>query len=155
MKPANLLLGEDGRLRVGDFGIATAAGLDSLTLTGTVGPELPNDDSNYREAVDFTANFAATQQLTFLLDAVFATPDGGYDVVDWKTGNLPRSRAERDAVAVQLAAYRLAWSALADVPLDKVRAAFYYVRHDRTVRLADLLDTGGLAELIARVPAAG
>jgi eukaryotic-like serine/threonine-protein kinase len=36
VKPANLLLGEDGRLRVGDFGIATAAGLDSLTLTGTV-----------------------------------------------------------------------------------------------------------------------
>lgn len=36
VKPANLLLGDDGRLRVGDFGIATAAGLDSLTLTGTV-----------------------------------------------------------------------------------------------------------------------
>ena len=36
VKPANLLLGEDGRLRVGDFGIATAAGLDPLTLTGTV-----------------------------------------------------------------------------------------------------------------------
>ena len=60
--------------------------------------------------------------------------------------------AQSDAVAVQLAAYRLAWSALADVPLDKVRAAFYYVRHDRTVRPADLLDEDGLKALIARIP---
>ena len=63
-----------------------------------------------------------------------------------------RFKAESDAVAVQLAAYRLAWSALADVPLDKVRAAFYYVRHDRTVRPADLLDEDGLKALIARIP---
>ena len=35
VKPANLLLDEP-RVHVGDFGIATAAGLDSLTLTGTV-----------------------------------------------------------------------------------------------------------------------
>jgi serine/threonine-protein kinase len=36
VKPANLLLDEHGQIRVGDFGIATAAGLDSLTLTGTM-----------------------------------------------------------------------------------------------------------------------
>ncbi len=75
-------------------------------------------------------------------------------MVDWKTGQLPRTRPERDAVAVQLAAYRLAWSFLADVPLDKVHAAFYYVRHDRTVRPADLLDAAGLRALIANVPVA-
>jgi DNA helicase-2/ATP-dependent DNA helicase PcrA len=57
-------------------------------------------------------------------------------------------------VAVQLAAYRLAWAALADVPLHKVRAAFYYVRQDRTVRPADLLDADGLRDLINRVPEA-
>ena len=89
------------------------------------------------------------------IDAIFADPDGGYDVVDWKTGRPPRGRAEQDAVAVQLAAYRLAWSALAGVPLDKVRAAFYYVRHDRTVRPADLLDADGLKDLINSVPEAG
>jgi len=92
------------------------------------------------------------RQVRGRIDAVFADPDGGYDVVDWKTGQLPRTKAERDAVAVQLAAYRLAWAALADVPLHKVRAAFYYVRHDRTVRPADLLDAAGLEELISRVP---
>jgi DNA helicase-2/ATP-dependent DNA helicase PcrA len=94
------------------------------------------------------------RQIRGRIDAVFADPDGGYDVVDWKTGQLPRTRQENDAVAVQLAAYRLAWSALADVPLERVRAAFYYVRHDRTVRPADLLDADGLRELIARVPVA-
>jgi eukaryotic-like serine/threonine-protein kinase len=36
VKPANLLLDSRGDLRVADFGIASAAGLDSLTLTGTV-----------------------------------------------------------------------------------------------------------------------
>ena len=57
-----------------------------------------------------------------------------------------------DAVAVQLAAYRLAWATLASVPLDRVRAAFYYVRYDLTVRPADLLDEAGLKALIDRVP---
>ena len=36
VKPANLLLNDRGEVRVADFGIATAAGMDSLTLTGTV-----------------------------------------------------------------------------------------------------------------------
>jgi serine/threonine-protein kinase len=36
VKPANLLLNERDELTVADFGIASAAGMDSLTLTGTV-----------------------------------------------------------------------------------------------------------------------
>jgi serine/threonine protein kinase len=36
VKPGNLLLDLDGDVRVADFGIASAAGLHSLTLTGTV-----------------------------------------------------------------------------------------------------------------------
>ena len=88
------------------------------------------------------------------IDAVFAdAPGGGYDVVDWKTGRPPGSEAERLAVSVQLAAYRLAWAALAGVPVGQVRAAFYYVAHDQTVRPADLLDEAGLAALIEQIPA--
>jgi eukaryotic-like serine/threonine-protein kinase len=36
VKPGNLLLAGDGTVRVADFGVASAAGLDSLTMTGTV-----------------------------------------------------------------------------------------------------------------------
>jgi DNA helicase-2/ATP-dependent DNA helicase PcrA len=87
------------------------------------------------------------------IDAVFAEPaSGGYDVVDWKTGEPPSSAEDLRAAAVQLAAYRVAWATLAGVPLDQVRAAFYYVRHDQTLRPADLLDEAGLAALIEEVP---
>ena len=36
LKPGNLLLDERGRVKVADFGIASAAGLDSFTQTGTI-----------------------------------------------------------------------------------------------------------------------
>jgi DNA helicase II / ATP-dependent DNA helicase PcrA len=88
------------------------------------------------------------------MDAVFADPDGGWTVVDWKTGTLPED--ERiPALAVQLAAYRLAWAALAGCEPERVRAAFHYVRQDVTLRPADLLDADGLRALLASVPLAG
>jgi DNA helicase II / ATP-dependent DNA helicase PcrA len=89
------------------------------------------------------------------IDAVFAdSPDGGFDVVDWKTGRRPRTPEEEQAVAVQLAAYRLAWAALAGVPVADVRAAFYYVADEVTVRPADLLDEAALAAMIESIPLA-
>ena len=36
VKPGNLMLDREGNVHVADFGIASAAGMDSLTLTGTV-----------------------------------------------------------------------------------------------------------------------
>ncbi|MFE3458860.1 ATP-dependent helicase [Nocardiopsis aegyptia] len=90
------------------------------------------------------------------MDAVFLdAATGTYDVVDWKTGRPPGNDAERRAVGVQLAAYRLAWSDLAGVGLEDVRAAFHYVGAGETVRPADLLDADGLAALIAAVPEPG
>jgi DNA helicase-2/ATP-dependent DNA helicase PcrA len=87
------------------------------------------------------------------MDAVFRSGDG-YEVVDWKTGKPP-SGADADAAAVQLAAYRLAWAELADVPVERVSAAFHYVSANRTVRPADLLDADGLAALLEGVPVIG
>ncbi|WP_307845900.1 ATP-dependent DNA helicase [Saccharomonospora sp. NB11] len=85
------------------------------------------------------------------MDAVFADEDGGWTVVDWKTGALPD--ADRmPALSVQLAAYRLAWAALSGTPLDRVRAAFHYVRPNRTVRPVDLVDADGLRALLRTVP---
>lgn len=85
------------------------------------------------------------------MDAVFADDDGGWTVVDWKTGSVPDS-AQLPAVSVQLAAYRLAWAAMSGAPLDAVRAAFHYVRHNHTLRPADLLDAEGLRALLRSVP---
>ncbi|HJQ46230.1 MAG TPA: ATP-dependent DNA helicase [Amycolatopsis sp.] len=85
------------------------------------------------------------------MDAVFADTDGGWTVVDWKTGAVPEPGKVK-SLAVQLAAYRLAWAALSGTPLDKVRAAFHYVREDHTLRPVDLLDVDGLRDLLRSVP---
>ncbi|HEX6937411.1 MAG TPA: ATP-dependent DNA helicase [Actinomycetes bacterium] len=85
-------------------------------------------------------------------DAVFTdAADGFVDVVDWKTGR-PKTGADAQAAAVQLAVYRLAWHHLSGAPLDRIRAAFHYVGHNRTVRPADLLDHDGIVDLVRSVP---
>ncbi len=87
------------------------------------------------------------------MDAVFADADGGWTVVDWKTGAAPDENGLRP-LALQLSAYRLAWSALSGTPLSRVRAVLYYVRAGRTVAPEDLLDSEGLRELLRSVPTA-
>ncbi|CRK51506.1 ATP-dependent DNA helicase [Rhodococcus sp. RD6.2] len=91
------------------------------------------------------------------IDAVFADPDGGWTVIDWKTGAEP-SAANEHAVAMQLAAYRVAWAELMTAravarggdPVDptSVRAAFHYVRTGRTIAPEDLPDAAELTLLI-------
>ncbi|WP_418154071.1 ATP-dependent helicase [Actinoalloteichus caeruleus] len=88
------------------------------------------------------------------MDAVFADEDGGWTVVDWKTGRAP-APDRVPALAVQLAAYRLAWAALTGSPLDRVRAAFHFVPENRTLRPADLLDVDGLRDLVRKIPSSG
>ncbi|MFI8566884.1 ATP-dependent helicase [Rhodococcus sp. NPDC078407] len=102
--------------------------------------------------VPFETSVAGTV-LRGRIDAVFADPDGGWTVVDWKTGAEP-SASEQQAVAMQLAAYRLAWAELMSVgrtepvPLDRVRAAFHYVRSGHTVSPENLPDAAALAQLL-------
>ena len=83
------------------------------------------------------------------IDAVFADPDGGATVVDWKTGEPPRGPDALRQAAVQLAVYRLAWAALSGCPESSVRAAFYYVRTGVAVVQDDLPDPAELTELLA------
>ncbi|MFC9787788.1 ATP-dependent helicase [Rhodococcus sp. NPDC127528] len=95
------------------------------------------------------------------IDAVFADPDGGWTVIDWKTGAEP-SAANEHAVAMQLAAYRIAWAELMSaravsrgqepIALERVRAAFHYVRTGRTIAPTDLPDPD---ELVALIESAG
>jgi len=85
------------------------------------------------------------------VDAVFRTPSGGYEVVDWKTGRPPGPQDER-AAAVQLAVYRLAWSRLAGAPLEDVSAAFFYAATGRTVRPVEGLDERSLLAVLRSAP---
>ncbi|MEV7616422.1 UvrD-helicase domain-containing protein [Streptomyces sp. NPDC089799] len=66
------------------------------------------------------------------IDAVYATPGGGFEIVDWKTGR------SADADPLQLAIYRLAWAETTGTPLEKVTAAFLHVRSGRVVRPRNL-----------------
>jgi DNA helicase-2/ATP-dependent DNA helicase PcrA len=81
------------------------------------------------------------------IDAVYADADGEFEVIDWKTGPPP-SGAELAAAAVQLAAYRLGWSRLTDVPVERVSAGFHHVAANLTLRPVDLLDEAGLLALV-------
>ncbi len=81
------------------------------------------------------------------MDAVYREPDGGFVVVDWKTGRRPVGNDAR-AAAIQLAAYRLAWADLAGVDPARVRASFFYLRESITTSPPELLDRDGIADLL-------
>ena len=88
------------------------------------------------------------------IDAVYSTPEGRYDVIDYKTGARPTGESARDA-AIQLACYRLAYAQIAGVAPEEVGAAFLYVREGEggLVR-PDLLSREELGEVLAEVPSA-
>ena len=83
------------------------------------------------------------------IDAVFADPDGGAVVVDWKTGEPPRGAEAMRQGAVQLAVYRMAWAALSGTPESAVRTAFHYVRARATIAPNELPGPAELAGLLA------
>lgn len=83
------------------------------------------------------------------IDAVFQDDDGTWDLIDWKTGRPP-APAHREAKAIQLAVYRLAWARVMNVPLESVRAAFYYVGDNLLVRPYDLGGAAALENIIRR-----
>ena len=78
------------------------------------------------------------------IDAVYAVDDPDHDflVVDWKTGR------RESADPGQLALYRLAWAELTGTPLERVRAAFYFVGSGVLMEPADLVDRTDLEQLL-------
>jgi DNA helicase-2/ATP-dependent DNA helicase PcrA len=133
-----------------DAGAGADADLDALKDAFLASPwaeRVPHEVE-----VPFTCDVAGIS-LRGRMDAVFADTGGGWTVIDWKTGALPHDE-DLPALTVQLAAYRLAWASLAAVEVDQVRAAFHYVRQNRTIRAADLMDAAGLRDLLRAVPTA-
>jgi DNA helicase-2/ATP-dependent DNA helicase PcrA len=71
---------------------------------------------------------------------------GGFEIVDWKTNHAPT------ADPLQLAVYRLAWAEQHGLPLERVTAAFIYIRTGQIVRPAGLPDRPALERLLLGRP---
>jgi len=79
------------------------------------------------------------------IDAIYPRDDGGFDVIDFKTGQVPSDFA---AASLQLSVYRLAWADLAGVGPAVVDAGFLYVRTGSVKRPDVLLSRDELAALL-------
>ncbi|WP_337191879.1 ATP-dependent DNA helicase [Nocardioides flavescens] len=125
-----------------DHGIDDDADLDAVVSAFEAGPFAD------RVPLAVEAPFAlvlAGQVVRGRIDAVYDEPtaDGpGFLLVDWKTSR------SADADPLQLALYRVAWAELRGVPLERVRAAFHYVRTGRTVE-PELPDRQALETLLS------
>jgi DNA helicase-2/ATP-dependent DNA helicase PcrA len=136
-----------------DAGVDSDADLAELIATFERGPF--GDRAPYAVEAPF-ALVLRGQVVRGRIDAVYAEPSSPHDgsgsvedaaaaflVVDWKT-----SRSD-EADELQLALYRLAWAELSGVPVERVRAAFYFVRSGRVVEPAELPDRAALEQLVS------
>ncbi len=115
-------------------------------------PDMENIDQTDQERIDLPTlekyketfrNSIWAKSVPHIVEAPFAISLGGYIVrgridavykdgdvytlVDWKTN------AQANADTLQLAIYRLAWADSLNIPLENIKAAFYYVARDETV----------------------
>jgi DNA helicase-2/ATP-dependent DNA helicase PcrA len=125
----------------GDADILDEQDLETLTKAFEAGPFA--DRLPFAVEAPFTLVLGG-QVIRGRIDAVYAEPDGAWLVIDWKTGS------ESTADPVQLAAYRIAWAELLGVPVERVRAAFHFVRSGRTVEPPGLASREELAAIIGR-----
>jgi DNA helicase-2/ATP-dependent DNA helicase PcrA len=93
------------------------------------------------------------EQNTFIckIDAVFdVAPDDPelpgmlIEIVDWKTGEPPKTIEEESERALQLALYRMAYSRRHNIPEDNISVCLYYVGANKVLRPKVL----GAAEVI-------
>ncbi|CAA9357407.1 MAG: ATP-dependent DNA helicase SCO5184 [uncultured Nocardioidaceae bacterium] len=139
----DLLVDPDELSGRADLGVDDDADLEELIAKFRSGPFAE------RRAVAIEPSFALVldgQVVRGRIDAVFAEEDGGVLLVDWKTNRA------HSADPLQLAVYRLAWSELHGVPLEKIRAAFYYVRDGDVVEPPDLPGRAQLELLLRAEP---
>ena len=99
------------------------------------------------EAAEIEIQLAVDQNIFVCkLDAVFRTPEGNYEVVDWKTGSAPDSEQDTANRALQLALYRIAFATLKGIPLERVSASFYFVSENREITPTELPDLAGIKQ---------
>lgn len=92
----------------------------------------------------------AGQVVRGMIDAAYRDPgpagEEGYLLVDWKTNRT------QNADPWQLAVYRVAWAELHGVPLERVRAGFYYVRSGDLIEPVELPDRAELEATLTTGP---
>lgn len=121
------------------------------SVTATL-PDMENMDQTEPERFDLPTlekfketfrNSIWAKSVPHIVEAPFAISLGGYVVrgridaiykdgdiftlVDWKTNS------SSNADTLQLAIYRLAWADSLNIPLENIKASFYYVARDETV----------------------
>lgn len=146
------------------FGQAMLPDLDDLELPVDAGAESEEDfrqlcelfaAGQFGDRAPFSVEHPFTllfegatgpQQVRGRIDAVYRDGDR-WLVVDWKT-----ARSER-ADPLQLAIYRLAWAEIAGVGVERVRAAFHWVRTDRLDVVEPLPGRDELAALVGGLAA--
>jgi DNA helicase-2/ATP-dependent DNA helicase PcrA len=120
---------------VEDFLLSEIDQLDSISVI-----ELSEIFKNSRfaalEPVDVEIEINLTEGVnTFVckLDAVFKSGER-YEIVDWKTGAVPKTQEEIDLMSLQLALYRLAYSRLRAIPIEQIDVCFYFVSDNTELR---------------------
>lgn len=106
------------------------------------------------EAVELEIHvLLAGQVIVCKLDAVFRSVNEKYDyqIVDWKTGKMPRDHDDLVRKQFQLALYRLAFSQYVGADPERVDAVFYFVADDVVIRPEKLYTEQELGELWLRM----
>ncbi len=116
--------------------------LDGVAIRGRIDAVFPDGDSSGGFFSDAPSSGPVTGSAV--------ESSAGVVVVDWKTGRPPHGDLSR-VRALQLSAYRLAYARLRGIPLEQVRAAFYYAATGHTV-WPELVGEEGLRDVLAAVP---
>jgi len=80
------------------------------------------------------------------LDAVFKVGDR-FEIVDWKTGSPPETKAQEQEMILQLALYRFAYSRLRNVPVEQIDVCFFFVADNTELRPEVIPDPAELMQL--------
>ena len=117
--------------------------VEGVTLRGRIDAVFGRDESGH----DVGAARHAAWEMLSPEARTARMRECSWDLVDWKTGAVPVGEDLR-VKSLQLAVYRLAFSRLYGIELEKISAAFHYVEHNRTITLDHLAGEMELAELI-------
>lgn len=88
------------------------------------------------------------------IDAIFTRTDGDgstvWQLVDWKTGQPPRTKKELKERSVQLSLYRLGFARLQGVPEENVEAHFFYASTGESIEVTNFSTRAELEKALER-----